>query len=183
MQSALILGNRERRVLRRWILFFIIALVVSGISAIPVVSGSQWLSRCLPPGTAVGDWMQWIAHGLAQADARYPFLFYGFDWLAFAHFLFALLFIGPYRDPVRNRWVIEFGMIACMLIIPFALLAGHFRGIPLWWRFLDCSFGIIGLIPLSICNSLSWKLEKTTKAEVADHSSEYYLYEEEKIHS
>jgi hypothetical protein len=181
MQSALILGNKERRILRRWILFFIVALVVSGISAIPVVSGSQWLSRSFPPGTAVGDWMAWIAHGLAQANERYPFLFYGFDWLAFAHFLFAILFIGVYRDPVRNRWVIEFGMIACMLIIPFALLAGHFRGIPLWWRFLDCSFGIIGLIPLSICNSLSWKLEKMEKGENAVHSPETYWYEDKKV--
>jgi hypothetical protein len=43
--------------------------------------------------------------------------------------------------------VIEFGVIACILIIPFAMIAGHFRGMPFWWRLIDCSFGIIGLVP------------------------------------
>jgi hypothetical protein len=42
-------------------------------------------------------------------------------------------------------------MIACLLIIPFALVAGYFRGIPFWWRLIDCSFGLIGLLPLGIC--------------------------------
>ncbi|MBL7733655.1 MAG: hypothetical protein JNM88_20965, partial [Chitinophagaceae bacterium] len=69
----------------------------------------------------------------------------------FAHFVLALLFIGPLRDPVRNKWVIEFGLIACALIIPFALVAGHFRDIPFWWQLVDCSFGVIGFIPLTIC--------------------------------
>jgi len=43
------------------------------------------------------------------------------------------------------------GSIACMLIIPFALIVGYFRGIPVWWRLIDCSFGIVGLVPLGIC--------------------------------
>ena len=42
-------------------------------------------------------------------------------------------------------------MIACVLIIPYAFVAGYFRGIPIGWRLIDCFFGIIGLIPLSIC--------------------------------
>ena len=57
-------------------------------------------------------------------NAQYPFLLYGYDWLAFAHFVLAILFIGPYRDPVKNIWIIEFGLIACILVIPFALVAG-----------------------------------------------------------
>ena len=82
---------------------------------------------------------------------QYPFLAYGYDWLAFAHFVLAILFIGPLKDPVRNKWVIEFGMIACLLIIPFAFIAGHLRGIPLGWRLIDCAFGVVGLTPLGIC--------------------------------
>jgi hypothetical protein len=34
---------------------------------------------------------------------KHPFLFYGFDWLALAHLVIALLFFGPYRDPIRNK--------------------------------------------------------------------------------
>jgi hypothetical protein len=87
-------------------------------------------------------------------------LAYGYDWLAFAHFVLAILFIGPLKDPVRNKWVIEFGMIACVLIIPFAFIAGHFRGIPVGWRLIDCAFGVIGIIPLSICLSKIIMVEK-----------------------
>jgi hypothetical protein len=73
---------------------------------------------------------------------------YGTDWLAFAHFVIAIAFIGPWRDPVKNVWVIEFGMIACVLVIPFALVMGQIRGIPLGWRLIDCSFGVVGFVPL-----------------------------------
>jgi hypothetical protein len=58
-------------------------------------------------------------------------------------------------------------MIACILIIPFALIAGHFRGMPFWWRLVDCSFGIIGLFPLMIClkNIKRLEVEEKEKAE------------------
>jgi hypothetical protein len=58
---------------------------------------------------------------------------YGTDWLAFAHLVIAVAFWGPLRDPVRNIWVIEWGMIACVGIVPLALFAGPVRDIPLWW--------------------------------------------------
>ncbi|MEJ2266083.1 MAG: hypothetical protein P8X95_21760 [Anaerolineales bacterium] len=77
-------------------------------------------------------------------DSAYPFLAYGYDWLAFGHFAIAIAFVGPYRDPVRNRWVIDFGLIACALVIPYAVFLGQVRGIPMFWRFIDTLFGIIG---------------------------------------
>ena len=40
------------------------------------------------------------------------------------------------------------GMIACMLVVPLALICGPLRGIPFFWRLIDCSFGILGFIPL-----------------------------------
>jgi hypothetical protein len=80
--------------------------------------------------------------------AQYPFLQYGTDWLAFAHLAIAVAFIGPWRDPVRNRWVITFGLIACAGVVPLALIAGAVRGIPMAWRLVDCSFGVFGCVPL-----------------------------------
>lgn len=56
--------------------------------------------------------------------------------------------IGAFLDPVRNIWVIHAGMIACVLVIPTALVCGAVREIPLWWRGIDSLFGIIGFIPL-----------------------------------
>ncbi len=141
----------ELRVIRRWLLFFLLSLFVSGLTAIPVERELAFLSRCFPVNTSIGAWIDQVYMGVVDMNAKYPFIGYGYDWLAFAHFVLAILFIGPYRDPVRNKWVVEFAMIACLLIIPFALIMGQVRGIPVWWRLVDCSFGIVGLIPLGIC--------------------------------
>ena len=62
------------------------------------------------------------------------FVFYGTDWLAFGHIVIAVCFAGVIRDPIKNIWVVEFGMISCVLVIPLALICGHIRGIPFFWR-------------------------------------------------
>lgn len=90
---------------------------------------------------------------------KYPFLFYGTDWLGFAHILLGILFIGPFKDPVKNIWVIEFGIIACILVVPFAFICGPMRGIPLFWTLVDCSFGVLGIIPLLLVRKHIQKLE------------------------
>lgn len=146
--------------IRRWLIFFMIALFLSGLTAIPAEAELSFLCRLFPLRTAMGEWLDRVYTGVHQTNINYPFIAYGYDWLAFAHFVLAILFIGPYRDPVRNKWVIEFGMIACVLIIPFALIAGQSRGIPLEWRLIDCSFGVAGLIPLSICLKKICEIER-----------------------
>lgn len=152
--------NKDRRHIRKWLVFFMIALFLSGLTAIPIEKELAFLSRCFSPGTRAGAWIGKVYMGVADTNTRYPFIAYGYDWLAFAHFVLAVLFIGPLKDPVRNKWVIKFGMIACVLIIPFAFIAGHFRGIPVGWRLIDCSFGVIGLLPLGICYRKITALEK-----------------------
>jgi hypothetical protein len=149
MQSTFKIEN-DLRFIRRWILFFMVSLFVSGVTAIPVEWELSIIKRFFSLETRVGDWLQQVYLAVKETGSKYPFLLYGYDWLAFAHIVLAMLFIGPYKDPVRNKWVIEFAMYACMLVIPFALIAGHFRGVPLWWRFIDCAFGIVGVLPLVV---------------------------------
>jgi len=36
---------------------------------------------------------------------------------------------------------------------------GAVRGIPFWWRLIDCSFGIFGIIPLFLCKQWTAQLE------------------------
>ena len=143
--------NKGKKIIRTWLKFFIVALFISGLTAIPVEKELTYIINHFPFDGSIKGWLQEVLIGVQHTAKDYPFLFYGYDWLAFAHFVLAILFIGPLRNPVKNKWVIEFGIIACLLIIPFALTAGHFRGMPFWWRVIDCSFGIIGLIPLVIC--------------------------------
>jgi hypothetical protein len=45
---------------------------------------------------------------------------------------------------------VTFGIIACLGVIPLALIAGAIRQIPFYWRLIDCSFGILGIIPLML---------------------------------
>ncbi len=141
---------------------FIIALVLSGLTAFALQTELYWLLGSWP-GWIKGDtynWVQKVYGALGDMNSHYPFLAYGYDWLAFAHLVIAVAFIGPLRDPVRNKWIIEFGMIACIMVFPLAFVAGAVRGIPFYWRLIDCSFGIVGLAPLGICyNKIRW-LEK-----------------------
>ena len=143
--------NQQLRFIRHWIIFFMIILASSGITAMPAETELGFLLSCLPVHGSLREWLEKVYTGILDTNNRYPFLAYGYDWLAFAHIVLAVLFIGPLRDPVKNKWVIEFGMIACLLIIPFALIAGQFRNIPMGWRLIDCSFGLMGIVPLKIC--------------------------------
>ena len=139
--------------------FFIVALVLSGITAFPLQWELDILNNTIGPGTVMEEvwpemayWISYVHQGLTETYQQYPFIAYGTDWLAFAHIVIAIAFIGPLRDPVKNIWVVEFGMIACVLVIPLALIWGSLRGIPLFWRVVDCSFGVFGLIPLWIAH-------------------------------
>ena len=156
----------QRRI-RFLLVFFMCALAVSGLTAIPL----QWELRLLMPAIAkTSQWginfpafSQWIARvndAVQHGYGQYPFLAYGTDWLAFGHVAIAFAFIGPLRDPIKNIWVIEFGMIACLLVIPWTLIFGAMRGIPFFWQLIDMSFGILGIIPLWVARQSILKLTR-----------------------
>jgi hypothetical protein len=152
------------RSIRIWLSLFIIGLVFSGITAFPLEQETGWLADffatypLLPSDIIL--WLQRVHTALHANRVDFPFLAYGTDWLAFAHLVLAIVFLGPLRDPVRNKWVLQFGVIACVAVIPFALIAGSLRGIPLPWRLIDCSFGVFGAIPLLICLNRVKRLEQ-----------------------
>jgi hypothetical protein len=143
---------------RLCIAIVIVGLFASGVTAFPLEHEVRWGCQLLgiPPGppsagaTGMRSWLARVRTGLERTDADYPFLAYGTDWLAFAHLALAVLFVGPYRDPARNAWVIDFGLIACCGVLALALIAGPVRGIPLGWRCIDCSFGVAAAVPLWI---------------------------------
>ncbi|MEJ8660061.1 MULTISPECIES: hypothetical protein [Streptomyces] len=165
--------SERRALLRRirvWLAVFIVCLVLSGLTAFPLVTElhlaqdalSSWASPVADAFPGLQTWIDRVRTGLDVADKQYAFLLYGTDWLAFAHLVIAVAFYGPYRDPVRNIWVIEFGMIACAGIIPLALVCGPIRGIPFWWTVIDMSFGVFGVIPLLVLHRMTKRLERLT---------------------
>ena len=152
-----------------WLIFFIVALAVSGLTAFPLETELRFASSVIhaawsPLPQALPGFVSWVDRvrdAVIATNSHYPFIAYGTDWLAFAHLVIAVAFIGPLRDPVRNIWVIQFGMIACVGVIPLAFIAGSIRGIPLGWELIDISFGVIGIIPLIVVYRLIRRLEAT----------------------
>jgi hypothetical protein len=151
--------NRIMRDLARvrfWLILFVVGLLVSGVTAFPLEPESRLLVNVLHsdwspapehlPGLV--DWLDRVNDGLVHTNREYPFIAYGTDWLGFAHLVIAVAFWGPVKDPVRNIWVVQFGMIACAAVVPLALIAGSIRGIPWFWQLIDVSFGVFGILPL-----------------------------------
>jgi hypothetical protein len=167
--------NREAQ-LRRWIhagtWIMILGLVFGGATALPLQTELDAVARFLhaenvSPEQVSSDFVKWILivrDALHVTYAKYPFMGYGTDWLAFAHFVIAIVFIGALRHPVRNIWLFTFGMIASVLIIPWALITGEVRGIPVYWRLIDCSFGVGGFIPCWLCYRWTRELEQIRAA-------------------
>ena len=151
MQETLVLKRRVRAL----VLFFMLALTLSGLTAVPLSWELGLLNHLAGSGSSIGarlpdlgKWIGYVHDGLSSAYLVFPQISYGTDWLAFAHLTIALAFVGPLVDPVRNRWVIEWGMIACGLLLPWTLVMGALRGIPWFWQLVDMSFGVIGVLPL-----------------------------------
>ncbi len=146
---------------------FIVGLILSGVTAFPLLHELQLLSTWLgiPPDakpdalTGLAHWIGVVREGLVTTYARFPWMAYGTDWLAFGHLMIALFFIGPWRDPIGNAWVLRVGLAVCALVIPLAMICGAIRGIPFYWRLIDCSFGIFGAVPLLICLKFIQKME------------------------
>jgi hypothetical protein len=145
---------------------FIVALVLSGLTAFPLLWELRTLCAALslPPDasaancTGLSHWLLLVREGLTDTYTHYPFIAYGTDWLAFGHLIIALFFIPPWREPGRHVETIRIGLVACVLVIPLALICGPIRGIPFYWRLIDCSFGVIGILPLWIALRLSQRL-------------------------
>lgn len=148
--------------IKSWIILFIVFLIISGITAFPIETElSIFMAHSSSFPQFVQNWLCIIYNAVKETNSAYPYLSYGTDWLAFAHIVIATVFIGPLKDPVRNIWVIQFGMIACVMIFPLALIAGPIRHIPFYWQLIDCSFGVQGIIPLYITYKLIKQLENT----------------------
>ncbi len=158
----------------RWIVaVFIVGLVLSGVTAFPLLSELAILGRMLgidpafEPSHYAGlqRWISFVWRGLRDEQERFPFLAYGTDWLAFGHLVIALFFIPAWWDPVRYRGVFVCGLVACAGVFLLALICGPIRGIPLYWRLIDCSFGFFGAIPLVYVLRLTDRLAERTVTE------------------
>src|ERR1043165_5542727 len=94
------IANLHKRV-RVLLVICIAGVVISGITAMPLESELKLAAEVMGGGSAFGQWLVKIRDALIETYAKYPFIAYGTDWLAFAHFAIAIALIGPWRNPVR----------------------------------------------------------------------------------
>jgi hypothetical protein len=155
----------SQRQIRAITVLYMIGLALSGITAFPLVRElnfmNDWVTQHLPR-TALANWVTSVYNGVYITGQNFPFIAYGTDWLAFAHLIIALLFIGVLRNPVRNIWVIEWSILASLAVIPLAFIAGPIRSIPFFHQLIDCSFGVAGFSLGFILRKKILQLEKLT---------------------
>jgi hypothetical protein len=167
----------EIRKVKRWIMLFIVLLVLSGVTAFPLEMELKWLaehSSWLP--YRFEQWIRKIYFAVEETNLKYPQLAYGTDWLAFAHLVIAGFFIKVWLDPLRHIWVLQYGMIVCVAVIPLALICGEIRSVPFYWRLIDCSFGVFGFIPLSLCFLKLRALEDGSFEKKHTHKNNLIIY-------
>lgn len=158
------INNREvqlRKKIKAAIIVTIIGLLLNGISAVPLVTELRIVlsnSGMLPQ--SLRDWLVYVEKGITETTTNYKFMRYGFDWLAFAHFLIAIAFFGPLKDPVKNEWVISWGMIASVLSLVMALAWERYRGIPFVWSLIDAVVAIVAFVILWLCYKWIQELKK-----------------------
>lgn len=158
---------RELRWIRVCLVIVIAGLVISGITAFPLEWEIGIITAVLHASPVVDlipgfvEWFDRVHAALVDTGSEYPFLAYGTDWLAFAHLAIAVAFLGPLRDPVRNVWIIRWGMIMCAGVVPLTLIAGAVRGIPWGWMLIDISFAVVAIVPLLIAERLTRRLAHT----------------------
>jgi hypothetical protein len=148
--------------IRVWTLLFMAGLFISGLTAIPLRSEMDLLVRFFArtdSTSSLETWLMRVQTAIDEVSDRWPFLALGTDWLAFGHIVIGLGFIGLLRDPVRNQWLITWGMLACLMVVPWAWGFGWARHIPWGWRLVDSSFGVGGLVPLLLIRRYVRELE------------------------
>jgi hypothetical protein len=144
-----------------------VGLFLAGVTVWPAVSelkaAVNWIwGQKAATGELHGFLLKAI-EGLEDTRVRYPFLLYAHDWLAFAHIALAILFAGATRDPVRNKWIVQCGLIMCALVPVLGGICIPLRGLPGWWFWIDFSFAPAAALPLWIALRDIRYVEKQSK--------------------
>lgn len=129
-------------------------LVVSGITIWPAVPELKIAVRIVwgdsQPAGVLHSFVLQAIEGLESVEAKHPFMLYAHDWLAFAHIVLAIMFAGAIRDPVRNIWIVQCGLIMCALVPVLAGICIPIRELPLVWFWIDFTFAPSAALPLWI---------------------------------
>jgi len=158
--------NKTLKQIRFWLILFFLGILFGLHTVVFAEVETAFFAKHLGRGAAmettlpvVSDWIEQLHVSVSETYEKHPAIAYCMDWLSYACIVFAIFIIGAIKDPVRNIWIIQVYMIACVLAFLLPFIVGPMRQIPVFWRFLDCSFGLIGFIILWIAYQLTKKLQ------------------------
>lgn len=144
-------------------------LFLSGVTVWPAVPELKMAVHIVwgdgQPAGVLHSFVVQAIEGLESVEASYSFMLYAHDWLAFAHIVLAILFAGAIRDPVRNVWIVQCGLIMCALVPVLAGICIPIRGLPLVWFWVDFAFAPAAALPLWIA------LRDIRRAEAESHAA------------
>ena len=101
--------------------FFLLALILSGITAFPLeheldtLASVRGLAQTAPSDVHNGldFWILTVRDGLQETYTHYPWVAYGTELAGVCAHCHCDFFIGAFIDPVRNVWTLKAGLIAC----------------------------------------------------------------------
>ncbi len=139
----------------KWMLAIVaFGLLAAGVTVWPAVWELKTAVRLVwgdaAPTGAVHRFLLEVILAIESVKAEHPFLLYAGDWLAFAHIVLAILFAGAVRDPVRNVWIVQCGLIMCLGVPILAGVCIPLRGLPWQWFLVDSAFAPAAALPLWI---------------------------------
>jgi uncharacterized protein YecE (DUF72 family) len=143
---------KQAKLAKRMLGVVAFGLFVSGVTVWPAVpelkAAVSLIWGAAEAASVLHGFVLKAVEGLETVTAEYPFMLYAHDWLAFAHIVLAILFAGAMRDPVRNVWIVQCGLIMCALVPVLAGICIPVRGLPLCWFWLDFAFAPAAALPL-----------------------------------
>lgn len=134
------------KTIRFHLVLFVIILALSGITAFPIQTEINFMYTHLQSFPSF--FHEWITQLYNNIHSTPDVMFYGTDWLAFAHIIISLFFVPVFIDPIKYKVNLYVGMTACFMIFPLAFICGPIRSIPFFHQLIDCSFGAIGILYL-----------------------------------
>lgn len=134
------------KTIRFHLVLFVIILALSGITAFPIQTEINYMYANLKHFPL--EFHEWITRLYNNMNSTPDVMFYGTDWLAFAHIVISLFFVPVYLDPIKHKANLYVAMAACFMIFPLAFICGPIRNIPFFHQLIDCSFGVIGMLYL-----------------------------------
>jgi len=154
------------RKIRFYLILFLLAILFSLHTVVFVEVETELFAKYLGHDTfmeklypCVAEWMEHLHLAILETYTSYPVMAYCMDWLSYACVVFAVFLLGAIKNPVRNIWIVQAFMFACILAFFLPFIVGPIRDIPVFWRFIDSSFGIVGFLFLLLPYRLIKKLE------------------------